>query len=84
MIVLLGPDYPKRIWTKIESDAFRTRLGDGSVVPVWFTTAPPGLFDETARRGGYTFDPGGDLHSQTVEVTELLLKKLGESRLRGK
>lgn len=55
VVVLLGPEYPKRIWTKFESDAFKDRFGDGSVIPVWFSDAPLGMFDETRRLGGYTF-----------------------------
>ena len=52
VVVLLGPDYPKRLWTKFESDQFRERFKDGAVIPVWFTTAPPGLFDESVARRG--------------------------------
>jgi hypothetical protein len=80
VVVLLGPEYPKRVWTKIESDAFRSRLGDGSVIPVWFTTAPPGVFDDSARRGGFTFDPSGDVNRQLEDFSELLVRKLGEAR----
>lgn len=80
VIVLLGPQYPKRIWTKVESDAFRERLGDGSVVPVWFATAEAGIFDETARRGGYTLDPRTDIDNQINELTSLLLRKLVDAR----
>ncbi len=27
VVCLLGPDYPKRVWTKFESDQFKERLG---------------------------------------------------------
>jgi hypothetical protein len=80
VVALLGPDYPKRIWTKFESDQFRERFKDGSVVPVWFTTAPPGLFDETVRVGGVTFDPNADVDGQLRSIAELLAKRLHEDR----
>lgn len=79
VICLLGPDYPKRVWTKFESEQFRKRFGDQSVVPVWFTTAPPGVFDESARVGGYTFDPDGDVEHQLAELAEMLTRKMGEA-----
>ncbi|MGC2182990.1 MAG: hypothetical protein WA637_06915, partial [Terriglobales bacterium] len=47
VIVLLGPEYPKRIWTAFESEQFRARFGEKTVIPIWFTTAPPGMFDES-------------------------------------
>ena len=80
VIVLLGPDYPKRIWTKIESDAFKERLSEGSVIPVWFSNAPPAMFDATRERGGLDFDREKDCQQQIQDLHEILLKKLAESR----
>jgi hypothetical protein len=83
VICLLGPDYPKRVWTKFESDQFKQRFGEGRVIPVWFATAPPGAFDESARVGGYMFDPQGPLPEQMAGLVELLRRKIGELRLGG-
>lgn len=80
VVVLLGPDYPKKIWTKFESEQFRQRFKDGAVIPVWFTTSPPGMFDETARIGGCRFDPAGDIPAQVREVADLLRRKIGDVR----
>src|SRR5882672_161669 len=76
VICLLGPEYPKRIWTKFESEQFKNRFGEGSVIPIWFTTAPPGMFDETTRVGGLTIDPQNDVQNQLVAVAEILRKKI--------
>lgn len=81
VIALLGPEYPKRIWTKFESDNFKKRFGDNSVIPIWFSDAPPGMFDETTRIGGITFDRNGDAAAQTNAIAELLLRKLAEARV---
>lgn len=78
VICLLSPDYPKRIWTKFESDQFKTRFGDGSVIPIWFTNAVSGLFDESSRVGGFTFDPSVDNEAQLLTITEILRKKMAE------
>lgn len=75
VVVLLGPDYPKRIWTKFESDQFKERFGAGRVIPIWFSTSPPGLFDETTRVAGITFDPAGDQETQLVAIAAALRAK---------
>jgi hypothetical protein len=80
VIVLLGPEYPKRIWTKIESDAFRDRLADGAVIPIWFSDALPSMFDSTRGRGGLCFDRAGNQDEQVRNLSETLLAKLAESR----
>jgi hypothetical protein len=80
IIVLMGPDYPKRIWTKFESDAFRDRLGKDSVIPIWFSNAPPGMFDETRRVGSLQFDRSQPTESQVEEMANIIIRKLADSR----
>ncbi|MDE3057620.1 MAG: TIR domain-containing protein [Bacteroidota bacterium] len=80
VIVLLGSDYPKRIWTQIESDAFKERFKDGSVIPIWFANAPISAFDSTRRIGGITFDRGKNITQQLETITRDLLRKLSETR----
>jgi hypothetical protein len=82
VIALLGPEYPKRIWTKFESEQFRDRFGDNSVIPIWFNTAPPGLFDETTRLGGLHFDRRKDLNDQVNEMGRIICKKMEEERMK--
>lgn len=78
VVPLLGPDYPKRIWTKFESEQFKERFNQGAVIPIWFKTAPTGLFDETTRVGGIEFDPAKDREAQLVEIADVLVKRLRE------
>lgn len=80
VVALLGPEYPKRVWTKIESDAFKQRFRNGAVIPIWFTTAPPGMFDESGRVGGITLDPHGDIDTQVLHISDLLRRKLADVR----
>jgi hypothetical protein len=80
VLPLLSPTYPKKIWTKIESDQFKNRFGQDSVIPIWFTTAPPGMFDETRRIGGITFDPDKNVPEQLTKIAGLLIKKLTDVR----
>jgi hypothetical protein len=81
VVCLLGPEYPKRVWTKFESDAFKNRFEDGDVIPVWFSSSPPGVFDESRRVGGFQFDVDGDHDEQVAQLRDLLLKKLSEARI---
>jgi len=78
IIVLLGKDYPKRIWAKFESEQFKERFGDKSVIPIWFSDAPPGMFDETTKFGGLTLDVSRPVDEVIDELGETLCKKLEE------
>jgi hypothetical protein len=80
VVVLLSRTYPKRVWTRIESEAFRHRFADGSVIPVWFTDVDERMFDSTRRIGGFEFDPTKEAKHQVAELVDRLLRKLGESR----
>ena len=80
VVVLLSREYPKKIWTKFESDQFKQRFGQKSVIPIWYTDTSPGFFDESRRVGGMTFDPSSDLTSQATAIAETLAKKLESER----
>ena len=80
VIVLLSAEYPKRIWTKLESDSFRERYKTDSVIPIWFSDALPGMFDDSRRKGGVTFDKNQPLESQVDAIVDLLIQKLAEAR----
>ncbi len=81
VLVLLSKEFPKRIWTKFESDQFKQRFNQGSVIPIWFKDAPVGFFDESGRVGGLTYDPSADLNLQVDAICEELRKKIAETRV---
>ncbi|MCC7380855.1 MAG: TIR domain-containing protein [Deltaproteobacteria bacterium] len=76
VICLLSENYPKKIWTKIESDAFRERLPRGEVIPIFFSSAPVGNFDETKTVGGYEFKRNLNSAQQINEIATLCTRKL--------
>lgn len=80
VVVLLGAEYPKKIWTKFESQQFKSRFGQGCVIPVWFKDVPRGMFDVTAEVGGVEFDRKNALDDQVDGFCELLLAKLADAR----
>ena len=78
--MLLSRYYPKKVWTKFESDQFKERFKTGDVVPVWFSDAPTGMFDESRRVGGLTLDVSLPIDQEIGRIVEILLHKLGDMR----
>lgn len=76
VLVLLGPEYPNRIWTKFESDHFKDRFGQNTVIPVWFKQTPPGMFDTSRDYGGLTFDRHESLEDQIEAIGTALCRKI--------
>lgn len=81
VICLLSRSYPKRIWTKFESDQFKQRFGDSAVIPIWFSDAEPGMFDESGRVGGCMFQVTEEIAPQVSEIGGLLARKIAEHRV---
>ena len=75
VISILGPDYPKRIWTKFESEQFKQRFKSGEVIPIVLNTAPLGVFDSATKVGHILFDKTGDMVTQILSATESLIGK---------
>ncbi len=84
VIVLLSPDYPKRIWTKFESDQFKDRFGDKSVIPIWFSNAQRSMFDETTKYGGLDFNIDLDANQEISRISSLLCQKIQEYKQKNK
>jgi len=80
VIVLLSKSYPKKVWTKFESDNFKERFGEHKIIPIWFSDNQQGLFDETYRIGGLTFYIDQDFSNQAFAIVKILIEKLSEER----
>ncbi|MDM8084358.1 TIR domain-containing protein [Cellulomonas cellasea] len=83
VVAILGPDYPKRIWTKFESEQFKKRFGEKAVIPIWFTGQDYGAFDISRDVGGETVDRSQLLEPQVTHIAERLAAKLTAHRLAG-
>lgn len=81
VVVLLSDDYPKKIWTKFESDQFKQRFGDKSVIPIWYQDYRPSHFDETRKVGGLVFNLQEDFQPQVDEIINTLSARLEEVRI---
>ncbi|MFT3831848.1 MAG: TIR domain-containing protein [Micropruina sp.] len=80
VVCILGPEYPKRVWTRFESKQFRDRFKTGEVVPVVLDDAPVGAFDEAGRVGHIGWSRHGDQDAQGGETVRLLKEKIADVR----
>ena len=80
VIPLLSKNYPKRIWTRIESTAFKKRFRENAVIPIWFTDVDESMFDESKQYGGISFDPTGDISSQIDAIVNTLQERIAHFR----
>jgi hypothetical protein len=78
VVVLLSQEYPKRIWTKFESEQFKERFGENAVIPIWFSGATPSMFDETTKVGGITLDVSLPIQQEVERIGDLLCRKIEE------
>lgn len=81
IIPLLSKEYPKRIWTKFESDQFKERFGEGAVFPIRFSDVEAGYFSSDQNFGGLMYDPARELDSQVDEFVRVLCSRLEEDRV---
>lgn len=80
VVVLLSSNYPKKIWTKFESNQFRQRFGENAVIPIWYSNTDKNLFDESRKYGGIDFDVTNELQSEATKIVENLSRMLDEKR----
>ena len=81
VVCILGPTYPKKVWTKFESSQFKQRLKTGTVVPIVLDSSTLGVFDVAADVGHASWNTKADFQSEVSRVAKLLSAKCGEMRL---
>lgn len=80
VLPILSPEYPQRIWAKIESDAFRNRFGEGAVIPLVLSSVHEGFFNEYMRYGYLPIDLTKDLGPQLSDIVQTLARRMEEER----
>ncbi|HEY1607395.1 MAG TPA: TIR domain-containing protein [Allosphingosinicella sp.] len=80
VVPFLSREFPKRIWTKFESDQFRERFGENSVFPIRFIDVEGGWFTDEGKHGGLAYDPAQDAVPQVEKIVETLAARLIEDR----
>ncbi|MCP2027178.1 hypothetical protein L1276_002335 [Flavobacterium sp. HSC-32F16] len=80
VIVILSKDYPKKIWTKFESEQFKQRFGENTIIPIWYSDTDINFFDESRKYGGLTFNIDKDIEEETERIVKVISKKLEDKR----
>ncbi len=80
VVPLLSTHFPRKIWTKFESDNFKNRFGEGAVIPIRFSDAGEGFFSASSGYGGLQFDPQKEMEPQLSLIADTLAKRLTEDR----
>jgi hypothetical protein len=80
VVPLLSKHFPRKIWTKFESDQFKNRFGDRAVIPLRFKDAGEGFFSASSGYGGLQFDPKQEAEPQLVGIAGTLARRLAEDR----
>lgn len=78
IIVILGRDYPAKIWTKFESDQFKERFGENRVILIKLSDVPISQFDITFSIGRIDFDLEKDFQEQIDYAVNLIISKQKE------
>jgi hypothetical protein len=81
VVCVIGPMYPKKIWTKFESAQFKERFKVGEVIPLVLNTAPLGVFDTASTVGHLSWDRAKDFDEQLNLVVSTLLRKCALRRV---
>ncbi|GEM_PF-391909 len=79
VLPLLSGSYPRKIWTKFESQHFKNRFGDNSVIPIMVDDFCPSLFD-IAASVGFASIKNEQLQEDLIRVVDMLCKKIVEER----
>lgn len=80
VIPFLSQDYPNKIWTKFESDQFRSRFGQHAVIPIRYRNCSEGYFSNTSNYGSLPFDLSAPTESQIEEIANTICRRLEEDR----
>jgi hypothetical protein len=78
VICILGKEYPKKIWTKFESEQFKDRFSEDAIIPIRLSNVDVGVFDKINAVGRMDFDVEGDFNLQILDICNVLCSKLSE------
>lgn len=81
VVPLLSINFPKKIWTKFESDNFKQRFGENSIISIWYSDCPVGMFDESKKYGGITFEVTEDIDKQAEIICKELIDRISQERI---
>jgi hypothetical protein len=79
VLPMISVSYPRKIWTKFESEQFKNRFGENSVLPILLDDFCPSQFDITADVGHLRIRKS-HLEKDLEAAVEMLCKKIVDDR----
>ncbi len=80
VIAMIDASYPKKVWAVFESEKYKKRRGDESVLPILFEDFIPSPLDSLYSKGFERIDSTDpDIDGQVARVGEMLIKKISLS-----
>ena len=81
VLPMISSTYPRKIWTKFESEQFKNRFGENSVLPILIDDFNPSQFDMTADVGHMRVRRQ-ELQADLDIAVEMLCQKIVDDRAR--
>lgn len=79
VLPMISTTYPRKIWTKFESDQFKNRFGENSVLPVLLNDFCPSQFDISSDVGHLRIRQA-HLEEDLSAAVEMLCRKIVDDR----
>lgn len=77
VIAMIDSYYPKKVWTVFESDKYKARFGQDSVIPILFDDFIPSPMDTLYNKGYETIDITKDnVEEQINQIVDHLIQKM--------
>lgn len=83
IIVIISPEYNKKIWTKFESNEFKGRFWTNSVIPIWSWITEHSLFDESRKYSWISLNVNSNEEHEICRICGVLSEKLINKRAEG-
>ena len=76
VIAMIDSNYPKKVWTVFESQQYKDRCGENSVIPILFDDFIPSPLDALHNKGYERIDTTKEIQPQIEYIANLLIQKL--------
>lgn len=80
VLAMIDSHYPKKVWTVFESQQYKDRFGEDSVIPILFEDFTPSPIDTLYNRGYERIDTTKDVEAQIEYIVSILVEKLENIR----
>ncbi|MFB9082815.1 TIR domain-containing protein [Deinococcus wulumuqiensis] len=80
IVPILGRDYPRRLWTKFETEQFKDRFKDGSIIPLRTLDSDDFMIPNLGKVGGLFYDRTKNFEVQVEDICQTLITRVRQYR----